>query len=219
MPSSTRSKDLSQYFTEATRLRDNSPLKSLVKYMQNDPSLVSLGAGLPHPDTFPIASLSASVSQPGKSVIDASSAKLDVSVQARTATSQIEGLEKFLQYGNGRGMASYAEFARKHTESVHHPVYSDWDVVVSAGNTDAFVKALMLFCQHGDTLIVDEWTYPAIIGTVVPMGIQMAPVAMDGEGAIPEALDRLCADWSEEQGRRPRVAYMIPTAQNPTGAT
>ncbi|KAJ2856581.1 Aromatic/aminoadipate aminotransferase 1, partial [Coemansia erecta] len=103
--------------------------------------------------------------------------------------------------------------------SVHHPVYSDWDVVVSAGNTDAFVKTLMLFCQHGDTLIVDEWTYPSAIGAAVPMGIRLAPVTMDGEGAMPEALDRLCANWSEDQGKRPRVAYMIPTAQNPTGAT
>ncbi|KAJ2701505.1 hypothetical protein FB645_004607 [Coemansia sp. IMI 203386] len=219
MPSSIHSKDLSPYFTEAARLRDNSPLKSLGKYMQNDPNLVSLGAGLPHPDTFPIASLSASVAQPGKAVTDTASAKLDVTVQARASDSAIEGLEKFLQYGNGRGVPSYSEFARKHTESVHRPLYSDWDVVVSAGNTDAFVKALMLFCEHGDTLIVDEWTYPAIIGTVVPMGIKLAPVAMDGEGAVPEALDRLCAGWSEDQGRRPRMAYMIPTAQNPTGAT
>ncbi|KAJ1826728.1 Aromatic/aminoadipate aminotransferase 1, partial [Coemansia sp. RSA 2703] len=64
------------------------------------------------------------------------------------------------------------------------------------------------------------WTYPAIIGTVVPMGVKMAPVAMDGEGAVPEALDEMLSEWSEaEQGRRPRMAYMIPTAQNPTGAT
>ncbi|KAJ2386206.1 hypothetical protein GGI05_004454, partial [Coemansia sp. RSA 2603] len=212
MPAKTHSKDLSRYFTEATRLRDNSPLKSLTKYMQNDPSLVSLGAGLPHPSTFPIERLSATVSQAGKSVMDSSVPKTELSIVARSAPGPIEGLEKFLQYGNGRGMGSYASFARTHTESVHHPVYEDWDVVVSAGNTDAFVKALMLFCQHGDTLIVDEWTYPAIIGTVVPMGVKMAPVAMDGEGAVPEALDKMLSEWSEaEQGRRPRMAYMIPT--------
>ncbi|KAJ2782117.1 hypothetical protein GGI15_003010, partial [Coemansia interrupta] len=221
MPSSTHSKDLSRYFTEATRLRDNSPLKSLTKYMQNDPTLVSLGAGLPHPSTFPIAQLSATVAQAGKSVTDASSAKTTVSIAAGgSASGPIEGLDKFLQYGNGRGVPSYAAFARTHTESVHHPPYADWDVVVSAGNTDAFVKALMLFCQHGDTLIVDEWTYPAIIGTVVPMGVRMAPVPMDGEGMVPAELDRMLDQWDEAQrGGRPRMAYVIPTAQNPTGAT
>ncbi|KAJ1723513.1 hypothetical protein LPJ53_002170 [Coemansia erecta] len=221
MPSETHSKDLSGYFTEATRLRDNSPLKSLTKYMQNDPTLVSLGAGLPHPSTFPLAQLSATVAQAGRSVLDTTAPHTTLSITAgQPSGGAVEGLEKFLQYGNGRGVPSYASFARTHTESVHRPRYSDWDVVVSAGNTDAFVKALMLFCQAGDTLLLDEWTYPAIIGTVVPMGVRMAPVPMDGEGMVPEALDKMLSGWSEaEQGRRPRVAYVIPTAQNPTGAT
>ncbi|KAJ1941677.1 hypothetical protein FBU59_003435 [Linderina macrospora] len=106
----------------------------------------------------------------------------------------------------------------EHTERVHDPKYADWDVVVSVGNTDAFVKALMLFCAHGDTLLVDEWTYPAIMETVAPMGIKLAPVAMDTQGIVPEALDKVVGEWSGES-RKPRVAYMIPTAQNPTGAT
>ncbi|KAI8325817.1 mitochondrial kynurenine/alpha-aminoadipate aminotransferase [Martensiomyces pterosporus] len=216
MPVKSHSKDLSQFFTEATRLRKNSPLKSLLKYMAADPTLVSLGAGLPHPDTFPIASFGANVAEAGTSAVANDAELIDASIT--TAKSGIEGLDKFLQYGNGRGVPSYAQFAREHTEHVHSPAYEDWDVIVSAGNTDAFVKSLMLFCQHGDTLIVDEWTYPAIMETVAPMGVQLAPVGMDSQGIIPEALDRLCSSWSGPT-RAPRVAYLIPTAQNPTGAT
>ncbi|KAJ2690395.1 hypothetical protein IWW39_000794 [Coemansia spiralis] len=222
MPVKPHSKDLSSLFTEATKCRRNSPLKSLLKYMQADPSLLSLGAGLPHPDTFPFISVTATVAEAGKSAVDATARHDDVSINARGPTAATEGLERFLQYGNGRGMPSYAKFAQEHTERVHSPIYDDWDVVVSAGNTDAFVKALMLFCQSGDTLIVDEWTYPAIIETVGPMNIGLAPVQMDGEGIVPAALDALCSNWSTAKGAdapRPRVAYMIPTAQNPTGAT
>ncbi|KAJ2490519.1 hypothetical protein IWW37_003079 [Coemansia sp. RSA 2050] len=222
MPVKPHSKDLSSLFTEATKRRRNSPLKSLLKYMQADPTLLSLGAGLPHPDTFPFVSVTATVAEAGKSAVDATARRDDVSITARAPTAATEGLERFLQYGNGRGMLSYAKFAQEHTERVHSPIYDDWDVVVSAGNTDAFVKALMLFCQSGDTLIVDEWTYPAIIETVGPMNIGLAPVQMDGEGIVPAALDSLCANWSTAKGAdvpRPRVAYMIPTAQNPTGAT
>ncbi|KAJ2783362.1 hypothetical protein H4R18_001729 [Coemansia javaensis] len=211
-----RSVDLSEYFTEATKRRKNSPLKTLGKYMRADPTLVSLGAGLPHPDTFPFASIGATVAQAGTSVTDAAAGRVEVAV-GRAAAGGIEELGRFLQYSDGRGVASYARFAREHTERIHGPRYSDWDVVVSQGNTDAFGKALALFCQHGDTLIVDEWTYPAVIETVGPMGIALAPVAMDGGGMVPEALDRLCAGWD---GARPlRAAYLIPTAQNPTGAT
>ncbi|KAJ1818881.1 hypothetical protein LPJ60_004083 [Coemansia sp. RSA 2675] len=222
MPVKPHSKDLSSLFTEATKCRRNSPLKSLLKYMQADPSLLSLGAGLPHPDTFPFISVTATVAEAGKSAVDATARHDDVSITARGPTAATEGLERFLQYGNGRGMPSYAKFAQEHTERVHSPIYDDWDVVISAGNTDAFVKALMLFCQSGDTLIVDEWTYPAIIETVGPMNIGLAPVQMDGEGIVPAALDALCSNWSTAKGAdapRPRVAYMIPTAQNPTGAT
>ncbi|KAJ2844026.1 hypothetical protein IWW36_005339 [Coemansia brasiliensis] len=218
MPVKPHSKDLSQFFTEAARVRDNSPLKSLTKYMNDDPTLVSLGAGLPHPSTFPFAKIGASVAPAGQSLASSSNNNLlDVSV-APTESGEIEALGKFLQYGNGRGVPSYSKFTREHTERVHAPLYEDWDVVVSLGNTDAFVKALMLFCDHGDTLIVDEWTYPAVIGTVIPMGIKLAPVSMDSEGMVPEALDRLCASWSNSE-RPLRMAYMIPTAQNPTGAT
>ncbi|KAJ2763622.1 hypothetical protein IWQ56_004788, partial [Coemansia nantahalensis] len=212
-----RAKDLSGFFTEAARSRKNSPLKSLLKYMAADPTLLSLGAGLPHPDMFPIARITASVAQPGCSAADESADKVDVSV-AKGASGVTEGLERFLQYGNGRGIASYLDFAREHTARIHKPVYEDWDVVVSQGNTDAFAKTLEMFCERGDTLIVDEWTYPAAIETVGPMGLGLAPVAMDGEGMIPDDLDRVCTSWSG-RARPLRAAYMIPTAQNPTGAT
>ncbi|KAJ2082841.1 hypothetical protein H4R24_001299 [Coemansia sp. RSA 988] len=217
MAEAYHSKDLSKFFTEATRQRESSPLKALTKYMVDDPTLVSLGAGLPHPSTFPFGQISATVAQAGTSVEDAHAEKLDVSVM-RNGSETVEGLTKFLQYGNGRGVASYARFVQEHAERVHKPRYEDWDVVVSQGNTDAFVKALMLFCDRGDTLIVDEWTYPAIMSTVGPMGIKLAPVSMDGGGMVPEALDQVCAEWTGPCNKI-RVAYMVPTAQNPTGAT
>ncbi|KAJ2666993.1 hypothetical protein IW148_000412 [Coemansia sp. RSA 1199] len=208
--------DLSGFFTEATRVRDNSPLKSLTKYMEADSQLVSLGAGLPHPSTFPFAQIGARVAPAGASVTNTAPADM-LNVYVTTLPGAVEGLGKFLQYGNGRGVPSYAAFTHEHTQRVHDPKYSDWDTVVSLGNTDAFVKALMLFCSSGDTLLVDEWTYPAIIGTVVPMNVQLAPIRMDGEGMVPEALDDVCASWTGE--RKLRMVYTIPTAQNPTGAT
>ncbi|KAJ2387127.1 hypothetical protein GGI23_006346, partial [Coemansia sp. RSA 2559] len=211
-------KDLSGLFTEVTKRRKNSPLKTFQKYMDADPTIVSLGAGLPHPDTFPFASISATVAEAGMSVTNPDTATKVVAVATKKATANVEGLERFLQYGNGRGVSSYIQFVREHVERVHAPPYEDWDVVVSLGNTDALTKAIALFYQSGDTLIVDEWTYPAAIETVRPMGIILAPVEMDSEGMVPSDLDRLCATWSGP-GNAPRLVYMVPTAQNPTGAT
>ncbi|KAJ2555394.1 hypothetical protein EV175_002278 [Coemansia sp. RSA 1933] len=218
MSSKPRSKDLSDLFTEVTRRRKVSPLKSFQKYLDADPTIVSLGAGLPHPDTFPFASISATVAEAGMSVANSGAATKTAAVSIKKPTDRIEGLERFLQYGNGRGVLSYMGFVREHTERLHAPLYEDWDVVVSSGNTDAFTKAISLFYQSGDTLVVDEWTYPAAIETVCPMGIHLAPVKMDGEGMVPSDLDRLCETW-EGPGKMPRLVYMVPTAQNPTGAT
>ncbi|KAJ2511100.1 hypothetical protein H4217_007550 [Coemansia sp. RSA 1939] len=218
MPSKPHSKDLSDLFSEVTKLRKNSPLKSLQKYMDADPTIVSLGAGLPHPDTFPFVSIGSTVAEAGVSVTDSSAAAKAISVSSKQPTAKIEGLERFLQYGNGRGVPSYTRFVQEHTERVHSPLYEDWDVVVSAGNTDAFTKAIALFYQSGDTLIVDEWTYPAAIETVRPMGIRLAPVKMDSEGMVPSELDHLCTTWDRPE-TAPRLVYMVPTAQNPTGAT
>lgn len=44
---------------------------------------------------------------------------------------------------------------------------------------------------------------------------------MDEQGLIPESLDKLLLNWdkSEQEARRPFLLYMVPTDQNPTGAT
>lgn len=44
-------------------------------------------------------------------------------------------------------------------------------------------------------------------------------IKVDGEGLIPEDLNKVLEEWDEEKRgfRRPRVLYTVPTGQNPTG--
>ena len=44
---------------------------------------------------------------------------------------------------------------------------------------------------------------------------------MDSEGLVPEAMDEVLTNWDEEtrRTRRPRVMLIVPTGQNPSGAT
>lgn len=46
-------------------------------------------------------------------------------------------------------------------------------------------------------------------------------IPIDGEGIVPEEMEKILANWDEEkEGRkRPRILYTVPTGQNPTGAT
>jgi aromatic amino acid aminotransferase I len=56
----------------------------------------------------------------------------------------------------------------------------------------------------------------------MPLGVRTVGVELDEEGLCPRDLERVLDGWDErERGgvRRPRVLYVVPTGQNPTGAT
>ncbi|OMJ15411.1 Aromatic amino acid aminotransferase, partial [Smittium culicis] len=213
--------DFSEYFTERAKRRRMNSLASLFKYSKNDPSLISIGGGMPSPDLFPFITVSTNVVEPGNNAISFDEGKengLDITLNRSNQNgSKVEPLKTLLQYAGGKGMLSLLDFCKAHMKSFHCPKYKDWDVVSSVGNTDALNKALELFLDEGDSILVCEWTYPAAIQTFHSSGINRVSVKIDGEGMVPSALDEVCSSWS---GEKPlRMVYLIPTGQNPTGAT
>ncbi|MGY8685110.1 PLP-dependent aminotransferase family protein [Bradyrhizobium sp. UFLA05-153] len=65
----------------------------------------------------------------------------------------------------------------------------------------------------GGMLAVDELTYPPIKGFAARYSVSLAPVRMDDDGMIPDALRKVC------QIHRPKAAYPLSTLQNPTTVT
>ncbi|OMJ10719.1 Aromatic amino acid aminotransferase, partial [Smittium culicis] len=213
--------DFSENFTERAKRRRINSLASLFKYSKNDPNLISIGGGMPNPDLFPFITVSTNVVEPGNNTINTVKDKengLDITLNRSNQNgSKVEPLKTLLQYAGGNGMSSLVDFTKALVKSSHNPKYKDWDVVPSVGNTDALNKALELFLDEGDSILVCEWTYPAAIQTFHSSGINRIPVKIDGEGMVPSALDEVCSSWT---GEKPlRVVYLIPTGQNPTGAT
>ncbi|KAF9436188.1 hypothetical protein BGZ76_004604 [Entomortierella beljakovae] len=222
-------KDFSSFLSIEGASRKKSPLKGLLRYMKGD--MVSLGGGLPHPSNFPFYSLSADI----KSMSPTSQVNGDKDGKSESVSDDVvavphgpqpgkaENLSAALQYGLGTGIKSLREFCKEHVNQMHRPQYQDWDVVLSAGNTDAFAKAISMLCNRGDQVLVEEWTYPAALEMMDPLGVRHVPVGMDGEGMSAVALKDLLDNWGStpEQAKeaKPRVVYLIPTGQNPTGAT
>lgn len=68
---------------------------------------------------------------------------------------------------------------------------------------------------------MEEYTFSSAQETALPQGVKVAPVKMDEQGLMPEALDEILTNWDEKArgARKPFVLYTIPTGQNPTGAT
>ncbi|OLY80134.1 Aromatic amino acid aminotransferase [Smittium mucronatum] len=192
--------DFSGYMTERAKRRQKSPLKSLIKYIFM-PDMVSLGGGC-----------SKSTSEDGVEEGD-----LLVLTREGQKESSVEPLDRLLQYGGGLGIKSMMDFFTQHMEQIHSPKYEGWSIVPSVGSTDALGKAIDLFANEGDPILVAEWTYPTAIETIHQIGLEFVTVQIDSEGMIPSSLDHVCTNWS---GSSPlRLIYVIPTGQNPTGAT
>ncbi|KAJ1665171.1 hypothetical protein IW140_003556 [Coemansia sp. RSA 1813] len=209
-------KDLSDIFVPAMRAHKKSAFKSV---MGNPTSaMINMAGGVPHPSTFPILQLQAKVASPTIQREGAlSSTSTDLVLEKSQRSHSTESLDELLQYGAGCGIDSYCSFLKKYTQIVHSPKYADWGVIASCGNTDAIGKAVSLFCEAGDSLLVEKWTFPGALSSLVAAKVQPVPVDMDGEGMDPDSLDGICTNWS---GEKPlRAMYLVPTGQNPTGAT
>lgn len=104
---------------------------------------------------------------------------------------------------------------------IHNPPYADWGCCLTTGNTSAWDSALRMFCEKGDCIIVDEYSFSSALETAWTFGVNTLPVAMDDQGLIPEALNSLLSNWDAgiRGARKPFLLYMVPTGQNPTGAT
>jgi aromatic amino acid aminotransferase I len=76
-----------------------------------------------------------------------------------------------------------------------------------------------MFCDRGDWIITEEYSYPGAIEAVTPLGINILGIKMDGQGLIPEDLENKLRSWDPSRGRKPSVMYIVPCGQNPTGAT
>ncbi|KAJ2287143.1 Aromatic/aminoadipate aminotransferase 1, partial [Coemansia sp. RSA 2706] len=200
-------KDLSHLFIPAQRAHQKSPFKAVM----GNPTLemINMAGGMPSPSTFPLVQLQATVRTAGQDGT--------LSLERTQSSGTTESLDKLLQYNDGRGMDSYCRFLRRFTELAHRPQYADWDVIASCGNTDSIAKAVSLFCQQGDHIIVEQFSFPGALCSLKFANVKPVAVSMDSEGVVPEALDGLCSSWA---GATPlRAMYLVPTGQNPTGAT
>lgn len=202
--------------------RQPSSLKGAMKYFT--PNMISLCGGLPSSDYFPFESMSVKVpsaphfSEPAtrETGTTLSAGKHDI----KDGTSVFD-LSVALNYGQSMGPGQLMRWITEHTEIVHNPRYSDWDICMTSGSTSALEVSLRLFCNKGDYLLTEEYSFSSAMETARPMGLNLLGVKMDERGMIPEDLDELLSNWDVEARGAPKpfVMYTVPTGQNPTSST
>lgn len=97
-------------------------------------------------------------------------------------------------------------------EKVYVPAYKDYDILLSCGNTDALYKIFNMLLDPGDSVIVEEFTYPSAIEAMHPLQVNTVAIKMDREGMLDTDLEDVLSNWEMNlrgRGRRPKVMYTV----------
>jgi DNA-binding transcriptional MocR family regulator len=133
---------------------------------------------------------------------------LDAELLADCARSAIEGDPSVLAYGPGGGYGPLREWlgGRHGVEPAR--------VVVTNGGLQGFVfYAEELLAERPGRVLVEAPTYDRPLKILARLGADVRPLAMDGEGLDPDALEHELAAGETS------FLYTIPTFQNPSGRT
>ena len=221
------SRDFSHLYSEETKARKSSPLKTCIHLFQ-DPNIVFLGGGLPQSKYFPWDNLQAESPLPpfvngiGETPSGDASDTCHIAIKkdgvSKAGSSTDIPLSRALQYGFSMGQPEFLSFVREHTQLVHKMKYSDWNVLATTGNTGSWESTLRIFCNRGDTILAEQYTFSSSVYAAEAQGINVFPVPLDADGLIPERLEAILDNWNPDTAK-PKLLYTIPTGQNPTGSS
>ncbi len=104
----------------------------------------------------------------------------------------VSDLEVFLSYQTSEGdLRHHLEAGRKWLGLTGVKAAVD-EIVITSGAQHGLFSTLMSFTSRGDTILVEELTYPPVRLMTQRLGLKVQTVEIDQEGLIPEALDKTC---------------------------
>ena len=164
---------------------------AMVDGMMNDhPDMVFFGSGVPARELFPVERL-----------------------QESSAAAWADGLAA-LDYGEAEGYGPLrqliAERMRRHGAQVDPD-----DIVITNGSQQGIDNVVRAVVDPGEVVLVEAPTFMDAIRIFRSHDAEVVGVPMDDEGMRPDALRATLARLRST----PRILYLIPTYQNPTGIT
>ncbi|OCF33567.1 hypothetical protein I316_04639 [Kwoniella heveanensis BCC8398] len=229
-PALPESLPLQHHLAKRVRGTQSSAMKALGALIANR-NLLSLGGGTPHPSLFPMShatftlpkleTLNGDVGEWQQGI---ASTELVHLKKTGPGTEDDEGgildLNDILQYGLSNGYPALVKQLEELNVLLHGKATSDSSIYVTLGNTDGVAKAFQLLVEPDvDTVLTEEFSFASSLNTARAKGAKLYPVKVDGDGLVPEDLEKILATWDEAaQGRKPHILYTIPCGQNPTGS-
>lgn len=126
--------------------------------------------------------------------------------------SKAAGLSAFTDYQTDRSLQCHVQAALNWLG--RHGVKADTsEVVLTSGAQHGILTALMALTSPGDLILVEALTYAPVRAMADRLGLKVAAIPLDEQGIVPDELEKLCRESA------PKLAYLTPTLQTPTGRT
>ena len=156
------------------------------------PDVISFGGGLPAPELFPIEAI----------------------VECTREVMDLYGPQA-LQYSLTEGIPQMREWvARRLTQRFGRPIGAR-DAIMVNGSQQGLDLLGKIFLDPGDHVVLEHPSYLGAIQAFDAYQARYLAVDTDEDGMIPESLERVI----ERADPFPKMVYLIPNFQNPTGRT
>ena len=166
-----------------------SDVRELLKITEK-PEIISLAGGLPAPELFPTARLA----------------------ELASALITEEGA-RCLQYSTTEGYAPLRSWIAEHMNTAWGARTTADQILVTTGSQQGLDLTAKLFLDEGELVLCESPTYLAALQAFQVFGPRCVGVPTDDDGMDMEALEAILAR------ERPRLIYVVPDAQNPSGRT
>ncbi len=176
----------------ADRIKNLKPsaIREIFKYAA-DPEVVSLSAGNPAPEAFPIKD-----------------------IERISERIYREHPINALQYSVTEGYPALRLRMKGYMKSKHNVGCETDDILITAGAQQAMGLIAKVLCNPGDTVICECPSFVGALNSFRSLGAQLVGIPMDEEGMLPDRLEQALIAHPDT-----KFIYTIPNFQNPSGIT
>ena len=176
-------------FSERFNGINGSAIRAIFKVL-NKPNMISFAGGNPSNDALPN----------------------DVCAELAREALLSDG-KRILQYGATEGYPPFLESLLAHLRSQFAFPVEPANLLPLSGSTQGIDLLCKTLTNPGDTILVESPTFLGNMQTLRVYQQKLVPVPSDENGVLLDALEALV------QQTHPKMLYIIPTFQNPTGRT
>lgn len=178
-----------KYFTERIKNTPSSFIREILKVTQK-PEVISFAGGLPNPISFPQEELKISMNR----IADEFGAKI-------------------YQYSTTMGLDSLRQYIVDRYKKIWNMDITIDNVIITTGSQQALDLIGKVFVNENDTVMVEKPSYLGLLQSFCLYRAKFIQTKLNDDGLDIEELKKTLSTY------KPKVAYLIPNFQNPTGLT